>query len=183
MSTGSGTTAPGTPHAVDDANAPGGSSRRKSGRLRTIHARQAELKAKEIRFRCSVAPHAEIRVVSLGVANPEPSVENKGLRPDGALVPFGYKTIGTLFNEPLEAWVNEDGSHHVRWGAFGDGRHAVASEENGTANTKDAVACIAAELARRVLEGIPPVLPKLPPPAATKNKNAKAGQSVSRGGD
>ena len=179
MSTGSGTTAPGTPHAVDDANAPGGSSRRKSGRLRTIHARQAELKAKEIRFRCSVAPHAEIRVVSLGVANPEPSVENKGLRPDGALVPFGYKTIGTLFNEPLEAWVNEDGSHHVRWGAFGDGRHAVASEENGTANTKDAVACIAAELARRVLEGIPPVLPKLPPPAATKNKNAKAGQSVS----
>ena len=135
MSSGSGTTAPGTPHAGEDASVPS-SSRRRSGRLRTIHARQAELKAKEIRFRCATAPHADVRVVSLGAASPEPSVENKGMRPDGALVPFGYKVQGTLFNEPLEAWVCEDGTHHVRWGAPGDGRLLAASPEAGAATTK-----------------------------------------------
>ena len=173
MSSGSGTTAPGTPLAGDNATAPS-SSRRRSGRLRTIHARQAELKAKEIRFRCSLAPHAEVRVVSLGVAHLEPTVENGGLRKDGALVPFGYKVNGTLFNEPLEAWVMEDGSHHVRWGAPGDGRLAVESNVNGAPTTKEACACIATEFQRRVTNNIPPVLPPLPPPAMRTQKNTSS---------
>jgi hypothetical protein len=29
-------------------------------------------------------------------------------------VPLGYKAEGTLFNEPLEAWVDERGAHFVR---------------------------------------------------------------------
>ena len=179
MSSGSGTTAPGTPHAGEDASVPS-SSRRRSGRLRTIHARQAELKAKEIRFRCATAPHADVRVVSLGAASPEPSVENKGMRPDGALVPFGYKVQGTLFNEPLEAWVCEDGTHHVRWGAPGDGRLLAASPEAGAATTKDAAACIAAELERRVAQDVPPVLPPLPPPAPKSAKSDRSGAAAGK---
>ena len=179
MSSGSGTTAPGTPHAGEDASAPS-SSRRRSGRLRTIHARQAELKAKEIRFRCATAPHADVRVVSLGAASPEPSVENKGMRPDGALVPFGYRVQGTLFNEPLEAWVCEDGTHHVRWGAPGDGRLLAASPEAGAATTKDAAACIAAELERRVAQDVPPVLPPLPPPAPKSAKGDRSGAAAGK---
>ena len=177
MSSGSGTTAPGTPHAGEDASAPS-SSRRRSGRLRTIHARQAELKAKEIRFRCATAPHADVRVVSLGAASPEPSVENKGMRPDGALVPFGYRVQGTLFNEPLEAWVCEDGTSRAL-GAPGDGRPLAASPEAGAATTKDAAACIAAELERRVAQDVPPVLPPLPPPAP---KSAKGDRSRAAAG-
>ena len=179
MSSGSGTTVPGTPHAGEDASAPS-SSRRRSGRLRTIHARQAELKAKEIRFRCATAPHADVRVVSLGAASPEPSVENKGMRPDGALVPFGYRVQGTLFNEPLEAWVCEDGTHHVRWGAPGDGRLLAASPEAGAATTKDAAACIAAELERRVAQDVPPVLPPLPPPAPKSAKGDRSGAAAGK---
>ena len=179
MSSGSGTTAPGTPHEGEDASAPS-SSRRRSGRLRTIHARQAELKAKEIRFRCATAPHADVRVVSLGAASPEPSVENKGMRPDGALVPFGYRVQGTLFNEPLEAWVCEDGTHHVRWGAPGDGRLLAASPEAGAATTKDAAACIAVELERRVTQDVPPVLPPLPPPALKSAKGDRSGAAAGK---
>ena len=117
-------TAPLTPLAsADDAAA--SSSRRRSGRLRTIYARQAELKAKEISFRCEAAPHARVRVVSLGAAAEEPSEANGGMRSDGALVPLGYKAEGVLFNEPLEAWVDDKGLHFVKWGAAGDGRMGV----------------------------------------------------------
>ena len=168
MSSGSGTTAPGTPHAGEDASAPS-SSRRRSGRLRTIHARQAELKAKEIRFRCATAPHADVRVVSLGAASPEPSVENKGMRPDGALVPFGYRVQGTLFNEPLEAWVQGRGRSRALGRAWRRPLLA-ASPEAGAATTKDAAACIAAELERRVAQDVPPVLLLLPPPAPKSAK-------------
>ena len=161
MSTGSGTTAPGTPHAADDS-APS-SSRRRSGRLRTIHARQAELKAKEISFRCAAAPHAEVRVVSLGAAVEEPTEENRGMRADGILVPMGYTVVGTLFHEPLRAWVDDEGLHRVQWGDARDGRRVAATPAKGAANVKDAVACVAAELARRVRENVDPVLPQLPP--------------------
>ena len=163
MSSGSGTTAPGTPHAADDS-APS-SSRRRSGRLRTIHARQAELKAKEISFRCAAAPHAEVRVVSLGAAVDEPTEENRGMRADGILVPMGYAVVGTLFHEPLRAWVDDKGLHRVEWGDARDGRRVAATPAEGAANVKDAVACVAAELARRVRENVDPVLPQLPPPA------------------
>ena len=47
----------------------------------------------------------------------------------------------------------------------------AASPEAGAATTKDAAACIAAELERRVAQDVPPVLPPLPPPAP---KSAKA---------
>jgi len=40
----------------------------------------------------------------------------------------------------------------------------VGTPLTGAANTKDAVACVAAELARRIQAGVAPVLPPLPPP-------------------
>ena len=178
MSTGSGTTAPGTPHAADDS-APS-SSRRRSGRLRTIHARQAELKAKEISFRCAAAPHAEVRVVSLGAAVEEPTEENRGMRADGILVPMGYTVVGTLFHEPLRAWVDDEGLHRVQWGDARDGRRVAATPAKGAANVKDAVACVAAELARRVRENVDPVLPQLPPPAPPAPP--RSGRGVDAGG-
>ena len=124
MSSGSGTSSPGTPPVGDDS-APS-SSRRRSGRLRTIHARQAELKAREIRFRCAAPPHAEVRVVSLGAAKENPTAENGGVRPsDGALIPFGYEVVGTLFNEPLRAWVDAAGARkRARRGEWRHAKHA-----------------------------------------------------------
>ena len=144
---------------MGDDSAPS-SSRRRSGRLRTIHARQAELKAREIRFRCAAPPHAEVRVVSLGAAKENPTAENGGVRPsDGAPIPFGYEVVGTLFNEPLRAWVDAAGAHHVRWGAPGDGREEAASAAEGAADAPSAVARAADEIARRLREDVPPVLP------------------------
>ena len=181
MSSGSGTSSPGTPPVGDDS-APS-SSRRRSGRLRTIHARQAELKAREIRFRCAAPPHAEVRVVSLGAAKENPTAENGGVRPsDGALIPFGYEVVGTLFNEPLRAWVDAAGAHHVRWGAPGDGREEAASAAEGAMDAPSAVACVADEIARRLREDVPPVLPARlagpPRGAAKKAAGADAGDKL-----
>ena len=167
---------------MGDDSAPS-SSRRRSGRLRTIHARQAELKAREIRFRCAAPPHAEVRVVSLGAAKENPTAENGGVRPsDGALIPFGYEVVGTLFNEPLRAWVDAAGAHHVRWGAPGDGREEAASAAEGARDAPSAVACVADEIARRLREDVPPVLPARlagpPRGAAKKAAGADAGDKL-----
>ena len=64
-------------------------------------------------------------------------------------------------------------------GAPGDGRLLAASPEAGAATTKDAAACIAAELERRVAQDVPPVLPPLPPPAP---KSAKGDRRARRRG-
>ena len=106
-----------------------------------------------------------VRVVSLGAAVEEPTEENRGMRADGILVPMGYTVVGTLFHEPLRAWVDDEGLHRVQWGDARDGRRVAATPAKGAANVKDAVACVAAELARRVRENVDPVLPQLPPPA------------------
>jgi hypothetical protein len=66
-------------------------------------------------LRCSAMPHAQVRVVLLGAAAAEPSEEGGSLRPDGCLVPRGYRAEGTLFNEPLAAWVDAAGRHFVKW--------------------------------------------------------------------
>ena len=50
----------------------------------------------------------------------------------------------------------------------------------GAANVKDAVACVAAELARRVRENVDPVLPQLPPPAPPAPP--RSGRGVDAGG-
>ena len=93
--------APMTPKTEREDDVKESSARRRSGRVRAIHARQAELKAKEISFRCLPAPHAEVTVKSLGACKEDATVENGGRRPDGALVPLGYRAEGLLFNEPL----------------------------------------------------------------------------------
>ena len=119
--------APMTPKTEKEDDVKESSARRRSGRVRAIHARQAELKAKEISFRCLPAPHAEVTVKSLGACKEDATVENGGRRPDGALVPLGYRAEGLLFNEPLEVWIDQAGAHFLRWGAEGDGRRRVAT--------------------------------------------------------
>jgi len=172
--------APMTPKTEKEDDVKESSARRRSGRVRAIHARQAELKAKEISFRCLPAPHAEVTVKSLGACKEDATVENGGRRPDGALVPLGYRAEGLLFNEPLEVWVDPTGAHFVRWGAEGDGRRRVATPGDGAANARDAVRCIALELARRVDRDVAPVLPPLPPPAVN-GPNGAAGASSKKG--
>jgi hypothetical protein len=171
--------APMTPKTEkEDACLKESSARRRSGRVRAVHARQAELKAKEISFRCLPAPHAEVRVKSLGGAKEDATVENGGRRPDGALIPLGYRAEGFLFNEPLEVWVDERGAHFSRWGSEGDGRRRVSTPNAGASNVKDATRCIALELARRVEHDVSPVLPQFPapmPPAPTRSGSAKKG--------
>ena len=171
--------APMTPKTEkEDACLKESSARRRSGRVRAVHARQAELKAKEISFRCLPAPHAEVRVKSLGGAKEDATVENGGRRPDGALIPLGYRAEGFLFNEPLEVWVDERGAHFARWGSEGDGRRRVSTPNAGASNVKDATRCIALELARRVEHDVSPVLPQFPapmPPAPTRSGSAKKG--------
>ena len=131
--------APMTPKTEKEDDVKESSARRRSGRVRAIHARQAELKAKEISFRCLPAPHAEVTVKSLGACKEDATVENGGRRPDGALVPLGYRAEGLLFNEPLEVWVDQTtGAHFLRWGAEGDGRRRVATSPDGAANARDA---------------------------------------------
>ena len=171
--------APMTPKTEkEDACLKESSARRRSGRVRPVHARQAELKAEEISFRCLPAPHAEVRVKSLGGAKEDATVENGGRRPDGALIPLGYRAEGFLFNEPLEVWVDERGAHFARWGSEGEGRRRVSTPNSGASNVKDATRCIALELARRVEHDVSPVLPKFPapmPPAPTRAGSAKKG--------
>ena len=41
------------------------------------------------------------------------------------LKPLGYRCEGTLFSEPFEATIDENGYHYVRWGAEGEGRRVV----------------------------------------------------------
>ena len=41
------------------------------------------------------------------------------------LKPLGYRCEGTLFSEPFEATIDENGYHFVRWGAEGEGRRVV----------------------------------------------------------
>jgi|AntAceMinimDraft_1070359.scaffolds.fasta_scaffold24815_1 hypothetical protein len=95
-------TAPLTPHGgADDGGV--ASCRRRSGRLRTIYARQAELKATEISFRCRAPPHAQVRVVALGAAAEDPSEANGGLRADGtigvlSLTPYTVILQSSTFN-------------------------------------------------------------------------------------
>ena len=176
--------APMTPKTEKEDDVKESSARRRSGRVRAIHARQAELKAKEISFRCLPAPHAEVTVKSLGACKEDATVENGGRRPDGALVPLGYRAEGLLFNEPLEVWVDQAGAHFVQWGAEGDGRRRVATSPDGAANARDAVRCIALELARRVDHDVAPVLPPLPPPTAppTAPASSRGGGSNSKKG-
>lgn len=175
--------APMTPKTEKEDDVKESSARRRSGRVRAIHARQAELKAKEISFRCLPAPHAEVTVKSLGACKEDATVENGGRRPDGALVPLGYRAEGLLFNEPLEVWIDQAGAHFLRWGAEGDGRRRVATSPDGAANARDAVRCIALELARRVDHDVAPVLPPLPPPAApTAPPTSSRGSNSKKGG-
>ena len=175
--------APMTPKTEKEDDVKESSARRRSGRVRAIHARQAELKAKEISFRCLPAPHAEVTVKSLGACKEDATVENGGRRPDGALVPLGYRAEGLLFNEPVEVWVDQAGAHFVQWGAEGDGRRRVATSPDGAANARDAVRCIALELARRVDHDVAPVLPPLPPPAApTAPPTSSRGSNSKKGG-
>jgi hypothetical protein len=202
---------PSTPipgHGDSDAN----SSRRRSGRLRTIHAKQAELKAKQIAFRCHAAPHAEVRVVALGWAREDPSDaaaadettkppsaatpgddasaapstpkkdDDDETPPPAVLVPLGYRAEGVLFNEPLRAWIDRGGNHFVSWGAAGDGRAAVSTPPGGAPSTKEAVRCIVDELKRRVDHGVCAVLPPLPPPVAPIAPRRHAGDGSSIGG-
>ena len=72
----------------------------------------------------------------------------------------------------------------LRWGAEGDGRRRVATSPDGAANARDAVRCIALELARRVDHDVAaPVLPPLPPPAApTAPPTSSRGSNSKKGG-
>ena len=77
--------------------------------------------------------------------------------------PHGIHRRRHPLHEPLRAWVDDEGLHRVQWGDARDGRRVAATPAKGAANVKDAVACVAAELARRVRENVDPVLPQLPP--------------------
>merc|ERR1711881_719675 len=98
----------------------------------------------------------------------------------------GYRCEGTLFSEPFEATIDENGYHFVRWGAEGEGRRVVetpcstsisiekkktttSEEQNEMANNNnnnkglldvDASAkCIVEEIARRFDNKIPGMKP------------------------
>jgi len=53
------------------------------------------------------------------------------------LKPLGYRCEGTLFSEPFEATIDENGYHYVRWGAEGEGRRVVETPCSTSASAEE----------------------------------------------
>ena len=129
-------------------------SRRESGRIKSLHVQRAtldaEAKARALKFTCSLFPRANIRVKYLGMVDEEiaekmdvekmakehykeggnvqtcsSSKSSANVEKNEVLKPLGYRCEGTLFSEPFEATIDENGYHFVRWGAEGEGRRVV----------------------------------------------------------
>ena len=120
-----------------------------------------------------------VRVVSLGAAVEEPTEENRGMRADGILVPMGYTVVGTLFHEPLRAWVDDEGLHRVQWGDARDGRRVAATppREPRTSKTPSLASPRSSPdaSARTSTRCFPNSLPRRPPAPPRSGRGVDAG--------